>query len=220
VSAGARPRFASVVLDVDSTLCGVEGIDWLAQRRGADVAAQTTRLTERAMDGEIPLESVYGERLALIRPTLQDIVALSEEYRRTLAAGAADAVGRMVNAGVRVVLVSGGIRSAIEPVATHLGIGMDDLFAVELRWNTGGEYVGFDTESPLTAQTGKLTIVRSLRLQRPCLAVGDGSTDVAMREGVDTFAAYTGFARRAGVVAAADFTIGSYAELEARVLAR
>ena len=31
-------KFASVVLDVDSTLCGVEGIDWLAQRRGPEMA--------------------------------------------------------------------------------------------------------------------------------------------------------------------------------------
>jgi phosphoserine phosphatase len=45
------PRFASVFLDVDSTLCGVEGIDFLAQRRGPDVAARVTEATERAMRG-------------------------------------------------------------------------------------------------------------------------------------------------------------------------
>ena len=28
-------RFASVVLDADSTLSGIEGIDWLAERRSA-----------------------------------------------------------------------------------------------------------------------------------------------------------------------------------------
>ena len=59
-------RFASVVLDVDSTLCGVEGIDWLAQRRGGDVARRVRELTDRAMNGEIPLDSVYGERLAML----------------------------------------------------------------------------------------------------------------------------------------------------------
>ena len=77
----APPRYRSVILDVDSTLCGVEGIDWLARQRGADVADQTALLTQRAMAGEIPLESVYGERLALIRPTLREITALSAEYR-------------------------------------------------------------------------------------------------------------------------------------------
>ena len=36
--------FASVVLDVDSTLCGVEGIDWLAARRGAEAGALIAKL--------------------------------------------------------------------------------------------------------------------------------------------------------------------------------
>ena len=31
------PKFASVVLDVDSTLCGIEGVDWLAERCGGDL---------------------------------------------------------------------------------------------------------------------------------------------------------------------------------------
>ena len=31
--------FASVILDVDSTLCGIEGIDWLAERRGIEASA-------------------------------------------------------------------------------------------------------------------------------------------------------------------------------------
>jgi HAD superfamily phosphoserine phosphatase-like hydrolase len=213
------PRFKSVILDVDSTLCGVEGIDWLARRRGADVAAKTTGLTQRAMNGEITLESVYGERLALIKPTLRDIAALSEEYRRTLASGAEPAIAKMRAAGVHVVLVSGGIRRAIEPVALELGLPRDDLFAVELRWDESGEYVGYDTESPLTTQHGKLDVVRSLRLDGPKLAVGDGATDVEMREAVDAFAAFTGFVRRASIVKQADFVVATYHELARRVLA-
>ena len=61
MSAGAASGFASVVLDVDSTLCGVEGIDWLAGLRGSDVGAQVTALTDRAMRGRIALDAVYGE---------------------------------------------------------------------------------------------------------------------------------------------------------------
>ena len=48
-------------------------------------------------------------------------------------------------------------------------------------------------------------IVRTLGLPEPVLAVGDGSTDVAIRVGgaADAFAAYTGFVARPDVVAAA-----------------
>ena len=214
----APPRYRSVILDVDSTLCGVEGIDWLARQRGADVADQTALLTQRAMAGEIPLESVYGERLALIRPTLREITALSAEYRRTLAADAPRAISALRGAGVEVVLISGGIRKAIEPVALELGLAPDHLFAVELRWDVAGGYVGFDTGSPLTFHTGKFAVVQSLKLNAPRLAVGDGATDVAMRGAVDAFAAYTGFAYRESVVERADFAVRSYKELLQRVL--
>ena len=207
--------FRSVVLDVDSTLCGVEGIDWLAEQRGPDVAQRTRALTERAMDGEIALDAVYGERLALIRPTVADIAGLAQVYRATLAPGAESAIEEMKSAGVRVVLVSGGIRQAIEPLASDLEV---ELRAVELKFDEKGGYAGFDSASPLATQQGKLEVVRSLGLARPALAVGDGSTDVAMRDGVDQFVAFTGFTQREAVVAKAHAVVASFEELARVVL--
>ena len=69
----AAPRFRTVLIDVDSTLAGVEGIDWLAERRGPDAAAAVAAMTDRAMQGEIALDAVYGERLALVRPGRDDL---------------------------------------------------------------------------------------------------------------------------------------------------
>src|SRR3954451_1672133 len=94
-SVATTSGFASVVLDVDSTLCGVEGIDWLAARRGAEAGVRVAELTDRAMRGEIALDSVYGERLAMVRPSHDDLAALAAEYVRTLAPGARAAVARM-----------------------------------------------------------------------------------------------------------------------------
>jgi phosphoserine phosphatase len=203
-------KFASIVLDVDSTLCGVEGIDWLAQRRGADVAQRTKELTDRAMNGELALDTVYGERLALIRPTRDDVEVLSNVYRRTVAEGAGAAIAEMQRAGIRVVLVSGGVKQAIAPLARELKV---DLSAVDLRWTEQGDYLGFDDTSPLTTQLGKLDVVRALGLPRPTLAVGDGATDLAMRAAVDRFIAFTGFTRRAAVVENADGEVASFSEL-------
>ena len=209
------PKFASVVLDVDSTLCGIEGVDWLAERCGGDIAQRTRQLTERAMNGEIPLDSIYGERLAVLRPSRADIEALADAYRERIAPGAADAIARLVAAGVRVVLVSGGIRQAIEPLATTLGV---ELHAVDVYFDREGDYKTFNRASPLATQQGKLGVVRALNLPRPALAVGDGSTDVAMREAVDEFAACTVFVRRHAVIAAAAREVASYDALLELVL--
>jgi len=171
------------------------------------------------MNGEIPVESVYGERLALIRPTRAEVEALASEYRRTLAAGAARFVAALREAGIKVVLVSGGLRPAIEPVAGDLGFAPRDLIAVDLYWNPSGEYAGFDDRAPPTRNRGKLDIAHTLALKRPVLAVGDGATDLEMRPAVDAFAAFTGFIARDNVVRGADFIVTSYDELAKVVFA-
>lgn len=215
--AGA-PRFASVVLDVDSTLAGIEGIDWLAARRDAAVAQAIARLTERAMDGQVRFDEIYGERLRLIQPTAAEVAALAREYERHVAPGALDAVARLRAAGVRVVVVSGGVRAAILPMARALGLADAAVHAVELRFDAEGCYRGFDHDSPLTTQHGKAVVLERLALPRRILAVGDGSTDVAMADVADAFAAFTGFARRDAVVRAADLELASFDQLTEVVL--
>src|SRR4051794_31486881 len=99
-----EPRFRSVVLDVDSTVSGVEGVDWLAARRGDEMARTIAELTHAAMQGGVPLEQVYARRLAKIRPRRDEIEALSHEYIERLAPGAEKAISRFLHAGVQVQL--------------------------------------------------------------------------------------------------------------------
>jgi predicted HAD superfamily phosphohydrolase len=78
--------------------------------------------------------------------------------------------------------------------------------------------VRFDAASPLATSHGKRTIIEQLALPRPSLGVGDGATDVVMREVVDRFGAYVGFARRENVVARADVVVASFSDLATLVL--
>ncbi|HMA19351.1 MAG TPA: HAD-IB family phosphatase [Gemmatimonadaceae bacterium] len=214
----ARPRFTTVALDVDSTLCGVEGIDWLANSRGSDVAAKVALETDMAMRGEIPLESVYANRLAAVRPSAEDVKALSEVYLATLAPGASAALSEWRNAGVNVLLLSGGIRGAILPVAAMLGLPEGSVNAVEVQFDLSGHYDDFDHSSALATAMGKRDVLARLQPEHPLLAVGDGSTDIAMREVADAFAAFTGFAARPPVLRHADYVVKSFDELSSIVL--
>ena len=211
--------FASVVLDVDSTLCGVEGIDWLAARRGPEAGMRIAELTDRAMNGELALDAIYGERLGVVRPSRGDLDALATEYERALAPGAAAAIARMRAAGRRVVLVSGGLRNAILPVARQLGIDDVDVHAVNVLVDGDGEYETYDAHSPMTTAEGKRSVVAALALPRRLVAVGDGATDLAIRPVADAFVAFTGFVRRDPVVAGADAVVDSFDQLVELVLA-
>lgn len=212
------PRFATVALDVDSTVSGIEGIDWLAARRGDVVARQVADLTSQAMQGIIPLEQVYRARLEAIRPRRDDIDALSHAYVAELAPGCAGALVSLRHAGVQVILVSSGIRNALLRMALQLEFDVGDVHAVDVWFDTVGAYTGFDTSSPLATSTGKHTLLASLPLARPLLMVGDGATDLATRGAVDAFAAYTGFVSREAVVRQADVVIPSFTALVAYLL--
>jgi phosphoserine phosphatase len=205
-------RYASIVLDADSTLAGIEGIDWLAARRGADVQRAVESLTTRAMNGELPLEDVYAERLRVIGPTASDLTALADAYRGAVALGAHDAITALHAAGVVVHVVSGGLRPALLPMTRALGIDDARVHAVEPVADGQGRFTSM-RPSPLTTHAGKAAVVRALALPRPTLAVGDGATDLAMAPAVDAFAAYIGFVRRDAVVAGASIVLDSFAVL-------
>lgn len=211
--------YASVVLDMDSTLASVEGIDWLARQRGPAVAREIAALTDRAMDGTIALDDIYGERLALIRPSAAEIAELARLYESSLAPGAPAAVARLRERRVALVIVSGGILQAILPSARTLGFSDAEVHAVSIRFDEEGEYASYDAGSPLATQLGKAEVVSALALPRPILAVGDGATDAALLPVVDSFAAFTAFVRREPVVAVSERELRSFTELLDLVLA-
>jgi phosphoserine phosphatase len=213
----SKPRFGSVVLDVDSTVSGIEGIDWLATLRGPQVAMKIAQLTRQAMNAATRLEDVYGERLKVVSPTREEIDALSRAYIMAVAPGCAETVGALKKAGVRVILVSGGLREAIVPLAEHLGIDPRNVHAVGLSF-ADGKYAGYDRNSTLASSKGKRVVVEHLALPREILAVGDGSTDVEMKPVVDTFGVFVGFVRRESVASQADVEFGTFEEIAKYVL--
>ena len=212
------PRFRSVILDADSTLCSLEGIDWLAAQRGPAVAARIAEVTERAMNGEIALEAVYGARLEIVEPNAELIRRLGGEYLERLVPGAEEAVRALGAAGVELAIISGGIRQALLPLAAHLGLTAERLRAVDVYLSESGAYAGYDARSPLATDTGKAAIARELAMPRPTLMFGDGHTDLAARPSVDAFAAFVGVIRREPVVERADYVISSFDQLTTLIL--
>jgi HAD superfamily phosphoserine phosphatase-like hydrolase len=211
-------RFNSIIFDVDSTLSGIEGIDWLAAQRGPEIEAWSSALTEKAMKGEIPIEAVYSERMRIVKPTLLEIQQLGKVYVERIAPGAVKTIAKLRSLGIAVVMVSGGLREAILPLARELGVEHKNVHAVSVFFDENGGYAGFDHASLLTRQSGKRTIVGQMKLKGPILAVGDGMTDLEIKSVVQAFAAFTAFTRREPVIAQADFVIENFDQLRDLIL--
>ena len=210
--------FNSVILDVDSTVSAVEGIDWLAELHEPSVARIVAALTADAMDARVPLDEVYGRRLAIIRPTRSEIAALAAIYIARAMPGAREAISVWRDAGVHVIMVSGGLRDAILPLAGWLGVHAADVHAVDVEFDADDVTTGVRGDALLARAGGKPALVATLALARPVLAVGDGATDAELVPIVDRFFAFTGVVRRDPVVAVAAGEVESFARLTQIVL--
>ncbi len=203
----APPPYGTVVFDCDSTLSTIEGIEELARLAGRHEAELAT-LTDQAMNGIVPLEEVYGRRLELIRPTRAEVEAVGERYVATQLPNAGRLIASLRELGKRVAIVSGGVLSAVLRLGEALGLGPEDVFAVELSFAPDGSYAGFDEASPLARAGGKVEVVRALAATSPgaVALVGDGATDLEAAGEVARFVAFGGVERRGLVFAEAAVT--------------
>lgn len=171
------PAFGTVVLDVDSGIAGIDGIEWLASRRGAPVARQVAAIAARARVGAIPPVQAYGERLAAIRPHRDEMDALSRAYVDAITPAGAETIGLLRRAGVRVLIVSHGPINAMYRLAYRLGFEMDDVHAVHIKFDALGTYAGFDADSRLARVSDRNAAIEALNIDGSILVVGSGPTE-------------------------------------------
>lgn len=203
-----------ICFDCDSTLSAIEGIDELARVRGPEVFARVEAQTREAMDGKIPVEAVFGRRLELIRPRQADIVAIGRQYLEQIEPTAVATITALKAAGWTPVIVSGGFRPIIAPLAAHLGI--TRVEAVDLYFDAAGSYTGYDEAYPTTRSGGKPEVMRVLRAElhpSRLVMVGDGVSDLETKPEVDLFVGFGRYVVRDKVRAGAPAFIHSLAEL-------
>jgi phosphoserine phosphatase len=57
-----------LLLDCDSTLSAIEGIDELGRLRGTAIFKVVEDMTNAAMNGGTPMEEIFAKRLNMIKP--------------------------------------------------------------------------------------------------------------------------------------------------------
>ena len=113
--------FKLIAFDMDSTLINIECVDEIADAVGrkAEVAA----ITEAAMRGEIAdYKDSLRQRVALLKGVSVDSMAQVYSERLRLNPGAAELVAACKQAGLKVLLVSGGFTYFTDRVRDLLGI--------------------------------------------------------------------------------------------------
>ena len=108
-----------VVMDMDSTLIRIEVIDELA--RAAGVGEKVSKITERAMQGEMDYDESLRQRVALLAGL--DVKALDQIANDLpLTEGAETLIRVLKRLGYRTAVISGGFSRAADALKRRLGI--------------------------------------------------------------------------------------------------
>jgi len=198
-------RFGTVIFDCDATLSQIEGIEEL----GREHRAAIEELTDAAMGGVVPLEEIYGRRLALARPNRARVEEVGRMYFERIVPDAQETIAALHAEGINVRIISAGVRQAVMMLAEKLGVHDDEVAAVQIYFDEAGEYQAFDVHSPVAAAGGKRRVIEEWQpgMNHPVMLVGDGATDLEAKPVVDLFVAFAGVAHRPSVVALADVVI-------------
>ncbi len=215
--------FDLIFFDCDSTLSTIEGIDELAKLKGKEW--RVGLLTQKAMDGDLDLEEVYGKRLQAIRPTRGQLKAIEDRYAETIVSDVPAVLEALRFLGKQIFIISGGLAEPVRGFGKRLGVDPANIRAVEVEYNElSGDWWRYHepgsqhrqtyldyNEGPLTVTSGKPDIIKELSAGKHGrrLMVGDGSSDLATHTVVDLFVGFGGVVARDKVKAQAPAFIHS-----------
>lgn len=169
-----------VVMDMDSTLIRIEVIDELA--RAAGVGPEVSKITERAMLGEMDYDESLRQRVGLLKGL--DVKVLDQiAADLPLTEGAETLVRVLKRLGYRIAVISGGFSRAADALKRRLSL--DYAFSNNLEVQDGkltGKVVGPIVNAQRKAELLELIAQLEGVLLDQVIAVGDGANDILMLE--------------------------------------
>lgn len=196
----------AIVFDCDGTLSTIEGINELAKNN--QVGDTVVALTHKAMSESGMTPEIYAQRLALTKPTRQQVLAVADQYIATLTPDTAAVIAILLKLNKSIYIMSAGIQLAVELVGKHLNVPKKNIYAVKVNFDNHGHYHDFDHESPLAFNDGKQRMIEQLKLKHKNIAlIGDGLNDFAAKDSVTRFIGYGGTFYRQNLAKLCEFYI-------------
>jgi len=211
----------TLIFDFDSTLVRIETLEALADIAltgvdGADaIRAEIASITDRAMSGEVDFGTALKARLAMLPLTRAHVETLADRILEEGTPSVRRNLRFFNDNAEHIVILSGGFRQIIAPIAERLGVEPERVLCNDLTYDADGRVTGVDDTNPLARDNGKPTVIKALGLTGPVVMIGDGWNDaeVKLAGAADRFYAFTEVARRDKVVAVADGEATSIDEL-------
>lgn len=208
------------IIDFDSTFTKVEAFDVLADislEAHPDKEARKKRIeeiTRQGMAGELSLRDSLQQRIELLEAHQKHLAPLVERLKLVVSESFKRNREFFQTHRQNIYILSNGFKEFIEPVVTGYGILPENILANRFTVTEGGRLAGFDDTNPLSANNGKVEVLKQLSLPGDVYVIGDGYTDYEIKHAglANKFYAFTENVERGAVVGKADHVAPSLDE--------
>lgn len=204
-----------VCFDVDCTITTEDGIDMLASylKKGTEVSD----ITNQSMNGHMSIEDALELRLNIIQPSKEQMKQCMINNPYQLTSNIDTFIDVLMNTYNKdIYFISGGLRILIEPVALQLGVPLENITAIDIEFDSNGNYDTFDKNGFTSQDMGKPKVIQLLidKYQyKNIVMIGDGHTDTQTKPPAKSMIGYGGVIVREQVKLSSDWFIHDYQDL-------
>lgn len=207
------------VIDFDSTIIQTESLDELAEiilkgnPQKLKILEEIKKITNLGMEGKIGFSESLKKRLKLLKINKSHLNTLSKVLKKKLSPSVLRNKNFFKTYRDQIYIITGGFKEFVLPVTEKLGIPKNRILANTFKFE-GDKVTGFDSKNPLSKNGGKVIAVKNLNLKGEIIVIGDGFTDLQIKEMnvAKRFYAFTENITREVVTKAADQVIRSFDE--------
>ena len=177
-----------LIIDFDSTFITKESLDELAHlvllnhKDGSEKLKNIKELTLSGMDGEIPFDLSLEKRVALIDANKNDIKQIASELSKEVSPSIKKNKLFIKRNCSKILIFSGGFKEIIIPIVSEYGINQKQIFANEFIYDSHGNVIGLDKNNNMSKKSGKVLMIKALKLFGKIDVIGDGFTDYEIKK--------------------------------------
>ena len=185
-------KYSNIIFDLDSTLVTIEGLDWIAKRKG--VFDKVSEMTKLSMDGTMKIEDIVVEKLNLIAPNREDLELLGKEYVRNLTLNTKNVIKYLKSKGCEIWIMTGNYEIVANYIANELEISKDNLFFNSINISSNGEFIGIEAENVLNFSDGKKQLMKKhkKKFNGSSVFIGDSMSDLEAGREANLFIGFGG----------------------------
>jgi len=178
-----------LIIDFDSTFIRDETLDEIAKLiSDSSQRDKIYDLTNQAMEGKIDFRQALKKRVELLKIHKKDINTIITVLEKRVSSSFIKNKNRLRSISDRIYIVSGGFKEIIAPIVKEFGIDNANIFANEFTYDNKGFITGVDDRSLLSYSDGKIRALKEIDITSGAYVIGDGSTDLEMRQVKDVSA--------------------------------